>query len=86
MGINESNQVLTLETLVRNVEAVEKLFSEFVHARVNIVALNASIEVEAERVLESLRETADDEGYPKDLFVECVLEEIRRLMEDEHST
>lgn len=63
-------------------EVMNRLLSVAEDARLFVKAMHATVEVEAERVLESLRETADDEGYPKDFFVECVLDEIRRLMKD----
>ena len=49
-------------------------------------AYRATVVVEAEYMLNTLRDVAHDERYDQDLFVNHVLDEIRRLMEDEHST
>lgn len=66
----------------RYFELMNRLLSAVEDAQSFVKAMHATIEVEADRVLESLRETAEDEGYPKDFFVECVLDQIRRLMKD----
>ena len=66
-----------------SLESMNQIASSVNDANPFLMAMSATIAVESEDILNRLRETADDEGYPKDFFVECVLDEIRRLMKDE---
>ena len=45
-------------------------------------AYQATVTVEAEYMLNALRDVAHDEQYDQDLFVNHVLDEIRRLMKE----